>query len=315
MRRPPTFAALVAMVLELGCAANRRRVQVKLEVQGGPMVLHVPESSGRPVEIPEVELWGAFREAGRDVVAQVDPLAAAERTFERGGAERGVYRYYTRSKLLVAESLDGGLADWRWRTPIERLTRGYVEWCAGTRMGQLAGSDCLGLLGHSRRADAARAVRGDAGDGADGRPSSPMLDSLGELANPAAIAATLASAVAMYLLLWLLPEPISKVIATSITVFLIGYVGLDLFFSLVGGVGGAGEGGGRGPPTSATSGEAAQGLRQGARAAGGPGAPPAGEPLSREGTGGEGAATSALRRGERPGDEPPPRSPGRSPPG
>src|SRR5256885_16857403 len=61
----------------------------------------------------------------------------------------------------------------------------------------------------------------------------PMLDSLKEFADPNAVAMMLASAVAMYLLLLLLPEPISKFISLGITVGLIGYLGLTGFWDLV----------------------------------------------------------------------------------
>src|SRR5207244_2982012 len=142
---------------------------------------------------------------GRHVVAQADPLAAAEQTF--GVTEQsGTYRYYGRSGRLVPEVLGGG-----WEEvdgAAERATRGYLEWCGGTKLG---GGDCLHLLVHSRVLTP------------HGRyvvtlimamvlSLEPMLHSLKWVTDPVAVAATLGSAAAMYLTLWLLPEPISKVI-------------------------------------------------------------------------------------------------------
>ena len=61
----------------------------------------------------------------------------------------------------------------------------------------------------------------------------PMLDSLKELADPKAVAIMLASAVTMYLVLLLVPEPISKLISLAITGALIGYLGPQMFWELV----------------------------------------------------------------------------------
>ena len=72
-------AAVLVPLLGFGCAGQRR--EVRLHADGAPPAVHVPDSGGQPIEIPEAELWGAFREAGRHVVAQDDPLAAAEQTF------------------------------------------------------------------------------------------------------------------------------------------------------------------------------------------------------------------------------------------
>ncbi|HEU5153721.1 MAG TPA: hypothetical protein VFU03_03225, partial [Gemmatimonadales bacterium] len=225
MRFRLTFGALVVAVvaLGLGCASSRR--EVRLQVDDGPVVVRVPENGGRRIELPQAELWGAFREAGREVVAQLDPLAAAEQTF--GLIEQsGTYRYYVRSRRLVAESLGGGLAEVE--SLEEMLTHGYQEWSRGTTLG---GSDCLRLLVHSRvltlhgRYVVTLVM-------AMTSSFMPMLDSLKGLADPNTVAVTLASAVTMYLMLWLVPEPITKVIATSITVWLISYLGLDLFWSL-----------------------------------------------------------------------------------
>jgi hypothetical protein len=198
---------------------------VRLERDDGPPVVFVAESGGQPIEIPEAELWESFRKAAREVAVKPDPLSAAEETI--GLAEgSGVYRYYARSGLLVPEALRGleeaeGSA--------ERMTRQYLEWCGETRMGS---GDCLHLLAHSNvltlhgRYVVTVMMSMTASFG-------PMLDSLKDLADPNAVAVMLASAVCIYLLLLVIPEPISKVISLLITGTLIGYLGLTMFWELV----------------------------------------------------------------------------------
>jgi len=221
-------AALLAPLLALtpSCAAVGR--EVRLEPDEGPAVVFIAESGGQPIEIPEAELWTAFRKVARNVVVKPDPLAAAEETFELAEGS-GTYRYYARSGRLVPEALRGleeaeGSAG--------RMTRQYLEWCGETRMGS---GDCLHLLSRSNGltlhgryvVTVVMSLKASFG---------PMLDSLKELADPNAVAIMLASAVCMYLLLLVVPEPISKFISLLITGTLIGYLGLTMFWELVYGV-------------------------------------------------------------------------------
>jgi len=217
-------AILVPLVaLAPSCAAPSH--EVRLESENGPPVDFVAESGGTPIAIPEAELWESFRKAARHVAVRADPLAAAEETFALAEGS-GTYRYFVRSGLLAPETLHGleEVDD-----AAERMTREYQEWCGGTRMG---GGDCLHLLAHSPTltlhgryvVTVVMALVDSFG---------PMLDSLEELADPNAVAVMLASAVAMYLLLLLVPEPISKVISLLVTGALIGYLGLTTFWDLV----------------------------------------------------------------------------------
>ncbi|HEY8207101.1 MAG TPA: hypothetical protein VIG99_06460, partial [Myxococcaceae bacterium] len=158
-------------------------------------------------------------------MVKADPLAAAEGVF--GLTEgSGTYRYDVRSGLLVPETM-GGLDEVE--SAAERMTREYRDWCGGTRLGP---GDCLHLLAHSSvltlhgRYVVTLVMAMTASFG-------PMLDSLKDFADPNAIAVMLASAAAMYLVLLLVPEPISKLIALGITGALIGYMGLTMFWELV----------------------------------------------------------------------------------
>jgi len=224
-----TATVLVPLLaLAPSCAApNRNRTVVRLELDDGETVIHVPETGGQPIEVPAAELWSSFRVAARELQAPTNPLAFAEQMFGLTEAS-GTYWYFPRSDLLLTDSLGGRLEEAEGAT--EKLTRGYLEWCGGTRLSGSA--DCLHLLHRSKvltlhgRYALTLVMAMTASFG-------PMLDSLKELADPNAVAVMLASAVAVYLLLLLVPEPISKLISLSITGGLIGYLGLDMFWSLV----------------------------------------------------------------------------------
>jgi hypothetical protein len=196
---------------------------VRLQFEDREVMVDLPAGGGTPIAIPEPELWGSFRTAARAVAVRSDSLAAAEETFDVAEGS-GSYRYYARSGRLVPENgLE--LAE----DSAERLTREYLEWCGGTRLG---GGDCLHVLQHTRglslhgRYVVTLVMSMTASFG-------PMLDSLKELADPNAVAVMLASAVAMYLVLLLIPEPISKLISLTVTGTLIGYIGLTAFWDLV----------------------------------------------------------------------------------
>lgn len=219
------MAAVLAPLLALAPSCTATNREVRLERDDGPPVTLVAESGGQPIEIPEAELWVSFRKAARDVVVKPDPLAVAEEAF--GLTEgSGTYRYYARSGLLAPETLRG-LEETE--PDAQRMTRQYLEWCGETRMGF---GDCLHILAHSGtltlhgRYVVTVVMSMTASFG-------PMLDSLKELADPNAVAVMLASAVCMYLLLLVVPEPFSKIIALGITGTLIGYLGLTMFWELV----------------------------------------------------------------------------------
>ncbi|MFL5359041.1 hypothetical protein [Archangium sp.] len=92
------------------------------------------------------------------------------------------------------------------------LTHAYGRWCE--HQGRFR--DCLSLLKNGPLL------------GAEGRYALAMELALGsvwnetreafkDMANPEAVRATLVSAMAMYMTLWLLPEPVSKGLAASLT--------------------------------------------------------------------------------------------------
>ena len=103
-----TAAVLVPlMALTSSCSAPRRTV-VRLQNEGGETVVHVPESGGQLIAVPEAELWRSFRVAARELVVPADPLAFAEQTFELTEGS-GTYWYDPRTRLLVPGALGLGL--------------------------------------------------------------------------------------------------------------------------------------------------------------------------------------------------------------
>jgi len=53
------------------------------------------------------------------------------------------------------------------------------------------------------------------------------------MADPQALLATVSASVSMYLLLWLLPEPVSKGLAALLTATAIAYLGVDTVWRLL----------------------------------------------------------------------------------
>jgi hypothetical protein len=108
------------------------------------------------------------------------------------------------------------------------ITRDYGLWCRGDSKPL----DCLQLL------------EGGALLSHDGKRTLALhfamaslweetREALGHMVDPMAIQATLLSAMTMYLMLWVLPEPLSKGLAATMTVALIGYLGVDTVWSLI----------------------------------------------------------------------------------
>jgi hypothetical protein len=193
-------------------------------VKGASEVLHAPAGAGKPVQVEERELWTAMEQLAPALPRPSDPLVWAERFFDVP-PRSGSYRYEVRTRRLLPVEAGGPLVG---ATSLEEFARDYLAWCEEDR----EAGDCLGLLvgsagelsSHGRYAVAMsigwRAIL------------EPMRESLRGMVTPRAVEAMIVSAMAMYLMLLILPEPISKVIAATITVFLIGYLGLDPLLKL-----------------------------------------------------------------------------------
>ena len=53
--------------------------------------------------------------------------------------------------------------------------------------------------------------------------------------NPMLLHTTIAAAMTAYMALLILPEPLSKAVAVSLTLYMVAYLGWDTFWSIIGG--------------------------------------------------------------------------------
>jgi hypothetical protein len=221
---------LVLALAVTGCSTTR---VVRLDTGAGTPIVHTPftEDDAGPVELDEDEFEEAVVALARDVRPSANPLREARQLFgvpERGG----VYLYQPRGPRLIPQEEetdpDGprlleSYAD-------DELTRAYGRWCERKKQP----GDCLRLL-----------VEGPllASDGKYSLALAIAMDSVWEetaealkgMADPQALLATVTASVSMYLLLWSLPEPVSKGLAALLTATAIAYLGVDTVWRLLDG--------------------------------------------------------------------------------
>ncbi len=195
----------------------------------------------RPVPIPpaefqravqrlyrEVRLGGKTpREAARELLSLLPRPPGEEETV----ASRGDWRmelYWGRASTLVPEKQDGPVA----LTPEaeETLRAKYLGWCEGQ-----GGGDCLGLLddGPYLRMDDRRTL---ALALAFGNVLDETRQALArELLDVRALVSMVVWTVALYCMMWLVPEPTTKAVAAGLTLILVGYLGLETVYGLMDG--------------------------------------------------------------------------------
>jgi len=223
--------AVIWLVLALavtGCSTTRL---VRMDTGDGPPIVHTPftEDGAGPVELSDDEFEEVMAALARDVRPSANPLREARQLFgvpERGG----VYLYHPRGPRLIPQEEekdpDGprlleSYAD-------DELTRAYGRWCE--RKSQPG--DCLRLLAEGPLL---------ASDGKYSLAIAIAMDSVWEetaealegMADPQALMATVSASVSMYLLLWSLPEPVSKGLAALLTATAIAYLGVDTVWTLL----------------------------------------------------------------------------------
>ncbi|MBN8228617.1 AHH domain-containing protein [Corallococcus macrosporus] len=220
--------ALLLGLFVSGCATTR---VVRLETDDGERVVVTPREDASSSEARlEVEEFGdAVRTLARDVRPFSHPLRDARALF--GLPERsGLFGFQERTRRIIPLGEDEA-RDLRLMDASDDLTRGYKQWCGQRR--EQAG-DCLRLL--------------DEGPllGSDGRYALAMAiamdsvwretaEALEGMASPQAVMATMTSTVTMYLLLWAMPEPVSKGLAALLTATAIAYLGVDTVWRILDG--------------------------------------------------------------------------------
>ncbi|WP_434347366.1 SitA5 family polymorphic toxin [Myxococcus virescens] len=189
--------ALLLSVLLVGCATPR---VVRLDTGQGEPIVYVPPKGAKPVEVDE----GAFRKVMTRLVLDM-------RFSLREEAER--------PRVRLAS----------WDSEPQGARNDYGAWCSR----QDSPGECLTLLEGGFSFLDAKARRqmalAFAWDGVwDG-----VQDAVKEVVNPLALKAMLTSAMAAYMFLIVAPEPVTKVVAVALTTFVLAYLGVDAFMSLV----------------------------------------------------------------------------------
>jgi len=216
--------ALLLLPLMTGCATAR---VVHLETDRGEVLTFTPRTDeAGPVELEGDEFKEALSEHARFQRPPASPQEAARRLFEmdpRGGTYLFDARTHRVTPLGPGEHLEGEPSE----ADVE-LTRAYLRWCERTeRTG-----DCLRLLaerptvtGDGRYA-LAMAFAQDA-------VNEEMLEAFKDMADPHAMMAAAVWTGTLYLILWTVPEPVSKGLAAVMTATLIVYLGVDTFWGLI----------------------------------------------------------------------------------
>lgn len=225
--------AVIWLVLALavsGCSTTR---VVRLDTGLGPAIVHTPfsEEGVEPVELDEDEFVEAVGVLARDVRPFAQPLREARQLF--GVPERsGVYLYQPRGPRLIPqeEGQDSEGPRLLESYSDDALTRAYGRWCERKHQP----GDCLRLLSEGPllasdgKYSLAMAI-------AMGSVWEETAEALEDMADPQVLLATVTACVSMYLLLWSLPEPVSKGLAALLTATAIAYLGVDTVWTLLDG--------------------------------------------------------------------------------
>ncbi|WP_052519707.1 hypothetical protein [Archangium violaceum] len=216
--------ALVALLLSLAGCGTATHV-VRLDTGRDRPLVFTPHGGEPPVQLSEGELEESLAVLARDVRPAANPLQNARRLMFDSPRQEEVYLEWTgrRPKLDFAEE-----AARRAARECLALTHDYGRWCER----QERCRDCLSLLkeGPILDVDGRYAL---AMEFALGTVWNETMDAFKGMADPDAVRATLVSGMALYMTLWLLPEPASKGLAATLTAGLIAYLGVDTVWSLI----------------------------------------------------------------------------------
>jgi hypothetical protein len=216
------LAALLLVPL-VGCGTASHAV--RLDTGEGRPLVFTPRGGEPPVALRTGEFKESLAGLVRDVRPASNPLQHARQLMLDSAWHEDVYLRWTGLRLELDSE---GESAQRVAQACLELTHAYGRWCE--RQGRAR--DCLSLLteGSGLTADGRYAL---AMEFALGSVWSETRGAFKDMANPEAVRATIVSAMAMYMTLWLLPEPVSKSIAATLTAGLIVYLGVDTVWSLI----------------------------------------------------------------------------------
>ncbi|WNG49411.1 hypothetical protein F0U60_38795 [Archangium minus] len=194
----------------------------------------------RPVLIPRAEFQQAFLRLSRDVrLKQKTPREAALELLSLLGTQPDAPRVAATGDWMLEQYRGEGLT-WipqRQEGPVvltpqaeAALREKYLKWCA--RQG---GGDCLGLLDDDTylRTDDRRTLALALAFGTVLGETRAVL--VGELLDARALVSMIVWTVALYCMMWVVPEPTTKALAATLTVVLMGYLGLKTVYGLMDG--------------------------------------------------------------------------------
>ncbi|WP_426754990.1 hypothetical protein [Myxococcus sp. Y35] len=182
----------------MGCATPR---VVRLDTGQGEPIVYAPPKNAKPVEIDD----DAFRKVMTRLVLDMRFAVHAPE------AER--------PRVRLAS----------WGSESQKAEQGYGAWCSR----QNSPGECLTLLEGGFSFLDAKARRQMALAFAWDGVWEGVQDAVTEVVNPLALKAMLTSAMAAYMFLVVAPEPVTKVVAVALTTFVLAYIGVDAFMSLV----------------------------------------------------------------------------------
>ncbi|WP_163786574.1 AHH domain-containing protein [Myxococcus vastator] len=230
----PRWSIPLLLMALAGCSSATSAVRLDTG-RGNPLTFTPSSGDARPVELDEDDFQETVAKLGRDVPRSAQPRSDARRRFwspvndAYAGARGRVGLVSVGSRQYSDNTLLPPTEAWRPEADSE-LTRAYGRWCERTQRAR----DCLHLLedGPTLGDEAKRTL---ALQFAMGSVLDETQAALGEMVDPIAVRNTIITAMAVYLGLWLLPEPVSKGVAATLTVGLIAYLGVDTVWNLVAG--------------------------------------------------------------------------------
>lgn len=218
MPRYRSWAVLLLALLGTGCATGR---VVRLDTGDGRTQVFTPRTEVEPPSLDGGAFQSAVRELSGTVPVSARPRAAVLRLF-------GLPEVRGRLGLVSVDGPRRGRLRLLPESGTE-LERAYGQWCLRKKEGR----DCLHLLerGATLDEEGKRTLAFRLGLDVVWDETEAALR---EMTDPEAVASMLVTTGVIYFGLWLVPEPLlSKGIAVTLTVALIGYLGWDTVWSLV----------------------------------------------------------------------------------
>jgi hypothetical protein len=190
-------------------------------------VLGEEGGAGESVEVEQEEFQRAIRMLAPAIPRAEQPMELGRMVME-GGLQADLVAEVERGRVLrlVPRGEDSPLE----ASSREEMKRRYLGMCQQ----EYGGGDCLGLL-----ADGPVLTREDLRTLGLGLALRRVLretrQALGEMVSPQAVVATIVCTAGVYLALWLLPEPATKVVAAGVTLALLAWLPVHTVWSLLDG--------------------------------------------------------------------------------